>query len=491
MKKRLIKSRPKQRLLLFASLYTLSACASSGGDSKPWEVPTSVTNDRQGTEVTYPAKGNGNYIVETPVVLDVPPETKLHLLTALKHNPAIKIAQSRQSEAIANKDNLDAGFMPQVDIGARTSRSRNGNEDTTSAASTRQVTKGSVDLRIPIDVFGQRSAASEAAGYLVLQTTADLEDTRLGVMRDVLVSAIDAAEQSQLQILNARQLETNRTSEKLTKLRYTKGRANIVDVLQQKDLVASLKQEAPALQVGRRNALDALSLLAGKMPGSVEMESFKELPAIPDTQVYVSPYGLLNSRPDMRALKAGLDAADSRLAAAIRNRLPSFEFSSSAVATLASGDMSSVISGTLSAVFTLFDGGAKKAAIRAERAALAERGAVYIQAWLSAVVEVDGLLAEKKRRAVEYDLAVARLDNARKLHSAAERRYRLGASDYLPVLSAKRTIEQQERSLLSLRASLMRARVRLHTAMGGEIGTTTTAETVLLSANAETTATGI
>lgn len=456
--------------MVFVSLCALSACASNSGGSKPWVMPVSVTSGST-VEMAYPANKGSSLSREAPAPLVISPEIQTLLTEALQHNPAIKIAQSRQSEAIANKNTIDAGLMPKVEVGARTNRTRSGNEDNSDPARTSHSTKGSVDLTIPIDLFGKRAATSEAVAYLVDQTTAQLEDTRLGVMQDVAIAAFDAAEQSLLQALNSRQLETNRTSEKLTKLRYTKGQADIVDVLQQKDLVASLEQETPALIAGRQNALDTLSLLMSKLPGSIEAEAFLDLPEVAAANTLVSPQGLLTSRPDLRALKAGLDAADSRLAAAIKDRLPSLDFSSSAVATLASGDIASVISGTLSAAFTLFDGGAKKAIVRAERAALAEKGAIYIEAWLRAVVEVDGLLAEEKRRVTEYGLAVARLDNARKLHTAAERRYRLGASDYLPVLSAKRTIEQQERSLLSLRASLMRARVRLHTAMGGEIAT--------------------
>ncbi|MEX0299061.1 MAG: TolC family protein [Kordiimonas sp.] len=456
----------KQHLLVFVSVFALGACAGGSSLNKSWVMPSQFAG-----ETLYPAADEALYSTAAPEPLKVSADIQSLLAQALRHNPVIKIAQSRQREAIANKDNIDAGFMPKVEVGARTTRTRTGNEASLDKAVTNQLTRGSAELRIPIDVFGKQSASSHAAAYAVVQVSAELQDTRLKIMRDVVVAALDAAEQSQLLELNARQLTTNRTSEQLTKLRYTKGQANIVDVLQQRDLVASLRQETPSLVSRRQDALDNLSLLSGNLPGSVTVGEFKKSPTIPEVAGVVTPQSLLGVRPDLQALKAGLDAADRRLAAAIRDRLPSFEFSSSAIATLMSGDISSVVTGTLSAAFTLFDGGAKRSIVRAERAALEQKGATYIEAWLRAVVEVDGFLSEEQRRAKEYDLAVARLDNARKLYGAAERRYRLGASDYLPVLSAKRTIEQQERSLLSLKASLMRARVRLHTAMGGKVWT--------------------
>ncbi|PHZ83867.1 TolC family protein [Paremcibacter congregatus] len=461
----MIKRQVKIGPIIFISIFVLTGCAGSVGENKPWVMPSRIS---EGNEV-YPVQHVDGYIEDGLTALTVTSEIGQLTKIALKNNTAIKVAEARYSEAIANMKSIDAGIMPKVDIGVKTTRTRAGNENSGVAASTSQSSSGSVDLRIPIDLFGKIKVRRRAAAYEVEQTREELENTRIEVMRDVVVAVVDAAEQSQLQSLNKAQLETSRTSYKLTAYRYTKGQANIVDVLQQRDLVASLEQETPRLVAERQGALDRLSLLMGALPGNVATNGFQKLPVLPEIEVVVTPIGLLGSRPNMRALKAGVDAADSQLSSAIKDRLPSFEFSSSAIATLKSGDISSIISSTLSAAFTFFDGGVKRAAIKARRASRERAGTIYIEAWLNAVVEVNGLLAEEKRRITEYALAKARLENARNLHAAAERRYRFGASDYLLVLTAMRTIQQQERSLLTLQSSLLRAQIKLHTAMGGQI----------------------
>ena len=463
----------KSSLLVCVSLLAISACSTHNTNSKAWTMPDASMTAFKGEDPRYPARPNSVYQQSSVGDLKVPSSLHAWLSLALAHNPSIKIAQSRYSEALANKANVDSGLRPTLNASISTTRTRTGNEDSLSPATTRQSSRGALDLRIPIDLSGRLSAGKDAVSYLLVQRKYEVKDAKLTALQNVVLSSIDAAEQSLLQELNKVQLSTNHTSLKLTELRYTKGQAQIVDVLQQKDLVASLQQETPTLNLRRQTALDGLSQLVGKLPGSADDGAFRSIPDLAASDRLISPLGLLNARPDLQALKAGLDAADSRVSAAIRDRLPTIDFSSSAVASLVSGDISSVVSGTLSAAMTLFDGGAKRATVRARRAELERFGAVYIEAWLRAVVEVDGLLAEEIRRTKEYELVLARLDNARKLHSAAERRYRLGASDYLPVLSAKRTIEQQERSLISTKASLMRARVQLHIAMGGDISVPT------------------
>ena len=126
------------------------------------------------------------------------------------------------------------------------------------------------------------------------------------------------------------------------------------------------------------------------------------------------------------------------------------------------------MSAALDAAFTLFDSGAKQSIAAERRAELTAAGEQHLSDWLAIVIQVDGLLHEEASLVERIELSNQRLASSRALMQAAQRRYERGVSDYLPVLEALRSLQQQQRDHLALRASLARTRIRLHHALGDQ-----------------------
>ena len=121
---------------------------------------------------------------------------------------------------------------------------------------------------------------------------------------------------------------------------------------------------------------------------------------------------------------------------------------------------------TVSGALTVFDSGAKDAAIDFSRAQYEESGILLLQDWLDALAEINGLISRENEGLENIRLTEERLETSRQLLESARRRYRQGASDYLPVLNALSSIQTQERRLINLRAEQARIRIRLHAAIG-------------------------
>jgi multidrug efflux system outer membrane protein len=85
---------------------------------------------------------------------------------------------------------------------------------------------------------------------------------------------------------------------------------------------------------------------------------------------------------------------------------------------------------------------------------------------LQALRETDDLLNQLQRSHEQLQLSQAASEAAAALFKATRRRYERGVTDYLPVLDALQSLQQQQRQHLALQAEHQRILVRLHTALG-------------------------
>ena len=379
-----------------------------------------------------------------------------HLLAT---SPSLREAEQRVAVAEARlaQAQADQGGSASLDASAAT---QDNGADTTKSA------RLGVDASVPIDVNGALAQRRLAAEGRLDAARADFQARRTELARDFLLALIDYYEARERGRLLNEQLAVADTLLRLIELRFTQGLASSVDVLQQRDQRAALRQQLPIAERDRWTANNTLRRLAGKSPGAETVAAGKPLPEISDAFAIVEPLLLINTRPDLRASAARVAAADAAFAAALADRLPSMTLSGSALRRVVAGDYTTLLSAALDAAFTLFDGGNTRAVAAERRAELGALGERYLIDWLDAVFEVDNLLFERVSLRERLDLSSQRLISAQQLLDAAQRRYERGVSDYLPVLEALRGLQQQQRDHLSLRAELGRTRVRLHNALG-------------------------
>jgi outer membrane protein TolC len=115
----------------------------------------------------------------------------------------------------------------------------------------------------------------------------------------------------------------------------------------------------------------------------------------------------------------------------------------------------------------IFDGGAGRAEVRSQQAALDQAVAVYQAAVLTALQEVeDALVALRgdRERLLSLQSAAEAAANAALL---AGQRYNSGLVDFQVVLQTQRTLLTTQASLASGRADVSSDHVRLYKALGG------------------------
>jgi outer membrane protein TolC len=375
----------------------------------------------------------------------------------LLDSPALRAARADTDLHRARLEAAQAGLGMSADLSVGAEWRRR------DASRTRQLSSG-VDLQRPLDLSGRQQANVEARRAEYRAALARAQQVRLNQIQALLLALIDHAEAVQGMRLLREQIRTSRKQLHLVRTRFAQGLASSVDVLQQQDRIAALEEQLPEIGLNARQAANRVAELLGRTPGPDELP--RQLPEIPATLPQIRPRDLLARRPELRAQRLALAAADADFEAALRARLPDVSVRGSTLWTLLAGNPSVLVQAALDASLSLFDSGARQAQIRIRRAQLEGAGIRYLQDWLKAVRETDDQLNQLRTQRERRRRVAQRLTIADRLYRAALTHYRRGVSDYLPVLSAVRELQQQQRQALHLRAGEQRILVRLKTAAG-------------------------
>jgi NodT family efflux transporter outer membrane factor (OMF) lipoprotein len=345
---------------------------------------------------------------------------------------------------------------------------------------------GAVDSRIAsvtlpiaweVDLFARRANGARAARLGAQASEADRQGLALALSAEVADAYFDLLEVRSRRALLEQDREADARTLELVRLRFARGLATAVDVEQARQQEVADDAQLSLLDSGETIATLRLAALLGTRPSQLSAPTAAELPGMPadfSGQVRAS---MLTDRPDVRAASLRVASADSSVGAAIAARLPTIQLSftpgystlhsQSAFGSGAASGRSYVAAASLSA--PLFDGFLGRGRVDAERANLMEAEANYARVLLGALVEVESSLAlERDERAHRADLRRS-LEIAERLVEAAQDRFRLGLSDFLPVLSALRSRTLARLALLGSSRRLLSLRITLHRAVGGPL----------------------
>lgn len=381
-----------------------------------------------------------------------------NILILLRDNPTIRLAQTQideakgvlLAEAAQEGLSVDANTNNQLEVGDN----KNNRQSLV------------FDFSLPLDLFNQLSEQQAAANHVLAQRLAEFEQIKQAQIEAYLLAILNGMQAKQTEQLIQAQINTAQTLLQLTELRFAQGLASSIDVLQQREQLAALRQQIPPTKLQQRLAHNEMMRLLGKTP--IANTAFPEQRLIPLNQAFAftQPEQLLNSRADLLAKRAALAAQNSEYAALLAQRLPTLNVSLQGLLSLSSGDLSDLLSAAIHANLNLLDNGRWQGQVMAQNAQLKKAGIEYLSAWLDAVRQVDDLLNQAQQNQATIDLAKQRLRIAEQLFVVSKQVYTQGTGDYLPVLSAVRTLQQQQREYLNLTIEQQRIQIRLHTALG-------------------------
>lgn len=387
-------------------------------------------------------------------------------------NQNIKLAEAQYRAARATVDSASAAYYPTVT--GNFGRTRAENAITTSAAGTQSVGAASPTTTYTLsasasweaDVWGRIRRNVESADASLEASAADLDAARVSAHALMAQTYIQLRGTEAQLDLYRRTVEAYARYLQLTKNRFSAGVATPLDVSNAESQLATAKASLIATELQRAQYEHAIAVLIGKPPASLILAATNVLPAQPATPQLV-PTLWLATRPDLVAAERRVAAANAQIGVAKAAWFPALTLNGSA------GYRNAELAGltTLPHRFwslgpalamTLFDGGAKRAAVESASASYDQQVATYRQTVLTAFQEVEDNLASARLTGDEKAERQIAAQAARRAREIAENQYMAGTAGQLEVTTAQANELAAEHNLIDARQRHLLAAVQLY-----------------------------
>ena len=388
---------------------------------------------------------------------------------ALGSNLDLIVAWQRLREARSVVDRESASLFPDLEASADAEARRG----SARGADTEQLRLG-LSSSYEVDLWGRIRSRVDAQRFRLQASYADYQTAALSLSAEVTRTWYRLMEErSQLELINE-QIQTNREVLRLIETRFGSGQSQSADVLRQRQLLESTREQKLAIESRIQVLRHQLAVLLGQPPRSgIEQtgHALPELPPLPDTGL---PAELVQRRPDVRRAHNRLRAADADMAAAISNQYPRLTLNASL--STREDDASDLFDNWAGAfagnlVAPLIDAGQRDAEVARTRSVKQQRLFEYGQAILTAFQEVEDALIQEKKQRERIESLKEQLRLADATYEQLRLEYFNGITDYIDVLNSLTDRQELRRNLLSAELELLEFRIALYRALAGGFDT--------------------
>jgi NodT family efflux transporter outer membrane factor (OMF) lipoprotein len=459
----------------------VAACTVGPEYRKPEvEIPTSF---KEGA-TWQRAEANPQGALASTWWLEYHDDTLTHLVdSALTANQSIVAAEAAYRVAKATVDAGRAALFPTVTAGGSASRSGFGSASSTGTGATgTSASRASTGVSNAVsatlgaswepDLWGQVRRGIESTRETAQATDAQLAGVRLSIAASV---ATDYFELRRLDMdidLLQRQQEINARILEMTRASFLQGTASNDNVLVAQDTLESVVALLEATKISREQFEHALAVLTGVPPASFSISPRADyaftVPPVP----LVLPSELLERRPDVVAAERAAASANARIGVAKAAFFPSLilsadgGFAGSALANLFTLPNRFWTLGPALAQ-TIFDGGARTAALHQAEATYDENVATYRQAVLTAFQNVEDSLSACNHLQAQANAFDSIHGRNQQLFQSQRAQLAAGTASELNVSTQELTLLLAEQNLRDTQAQLAQASVTLVLDLGG------------------------
>ncbi|HTY99757.1 MAG TPA: efflux transporter outer membrane subunit [Rhodocyclaceae bacterium] len=446
-------------LCLAAPALWLAACSPGPDYVRPAVETPAAFKEWKEAAAAEPVPAKWWQVFGDPLLNDLEDQVEVN-------NQNLKAAEAQYRAARAAYDSARSGFFPSASVSG--GRTRSGGD---ASATSGTAYNASLSASWEIDVWGRIRRNVEGAGAGAEASAADLAAARLSAQ------ALLAQTYAQLRAADAQVELLRRTVEAdtrfldLTRNRLTAGVASPLDVAQAETQLGTAETQAIDQQNTRAQLEHAIATLVGKPATAFAIAPEAKLPAIPPPPALL-PSAVLESRPDIAAAERRMAAANAQIGVASAAYFPVLNLDGGV------GYRNDALAGLLTAphrfwslgpalAMTLFDGGARSAAVSQAGAGYDQAVANYRQAVLTAFQEVEDNLAAARLLEQESRAQARALDAARRSRQIAENRYRAGVGSALDGVTAEAAELAADGNAIAIQSRRLVAAVTLLKNTGG------------------------
>ncbi|HTJ94727.1 MAG TPA: efflux transporter outer membrane subunit [Pararobbsia sp.] len=401
---------------------------------------------------------------------------------ALKANQSIAAAEGAYRVALATVEANTATLFPIVTGGVSASRTgvgkgvTGGGLSSSSASSFRPGVTNSVSATVSasweIDLWGSIRRQIESAKESAQASDAQLAGERLSIIASVVLDyfALRQADYDSRSL--TRQQEIDSQILNMTQAAFRQGAASSDQVLDAQDDLEAVVAELQTTKITREQDEHALAVLLGVPPAALSIPPDPDHAfVVPDVPL-VLPSELLERRYDVVTAERTAAAANSKIGAAEAAFFPSLTLSAeggfqhNTFANLFSMPNRLWTLGPDLAE-TLFDAGARTAAVRQARAIYDEDVALYRNTVLSAFGSVEDSLSSVNHLRTQEESFANILRRNQQLFSSMQAQRDVGSASEQDLLTQELILIQAEQSLRDTQSVLAQSTVTLVKNLGG------------------------
>lgn len=331
------------------------------------------------------------------------------------------------------------------------------------------------DASWELDLWGRVKRSVEAADANVAASEASLAEVKLALGAELARHYFEMRAAQQQLRLAREQIAASEETLVLTRAQQKSGLVNALTLSQQEALIADQRARLPQLAAQQALAINQITLLLGREPGSLNAELADDklslsVARLPELKLGL-PGELARRRPDIRRAEAQLHSAVVSVGAAEAELYPRVVLGASFGLEATSGSKFGEWGSTQWSVgpslsLPIFDQGRRRATIRL-RALQQQEAAVALQktvlrAWHEVDDSLNAYSAELQRNAQ----LVAKTRSSREAYALARARTASGLADSLVELDARRTLLQAQRDEVESASRLFIDLVAIRKALG-------------------------
>lgn len=394
------------------------------------------------------------------------PELVRLVRMASDHNQDIAMTLARYDKALAVLGQAQASELPQVSVGAGSSKESSNTNDLRTQTTTHNVSGlASFELNMWGKLSNATSANEKSAGAALHNTVSTQNLIRNSVITQYWsIRQLDAEKRVLDQQIEAREKQL-----KISKKQLSYGITSELDVQQARADLASLERNRITTKTNRENLVQSLAILVGAP--DLKIATGGDVPQPLATPALGIPSLLLQQRPDVMQAENEMSAAGFDVAVARAAMFPSISLTAQGGGR--SGTLSNLV-GAGSSFWTLgytldlpiFDGGLRLAQIDQAKASQREKAAQYQKSIMTAFSDVNQALITADGWNKQTPWMQDELEAARKAMDFARRKYEFGSIDYSTVLDTQKTYLDAQRADVAIRYGKLISQANLYYALG-------------------------
>ncbi|MGO9949788.1 MAG: efflux transporter outer membrane subunit [Steroidobacteraceae bacterium] len=385
-------------------------------------------------------------------------------------NDDLAVAVARVQEADAQARIAGAPLLPSLDLGASATRQRAPVSGL--GPQVYNVFNPELTASYELDFWGKNRAARRAARATAVASRYDQQTVALTVVSSVATTYFQALELRDRIEVARQNLENGQKVLDGLRLQETAGIATGLDVAQQETAVALLDAAIPPLLQQFRQTVNALAVLLGKTPESLDVDTGTLTSLTRPAVVDGLPSQLLARRPDVAAAEQQLIAANANITVARAALFPAIQltasggYESSALASLISpaNRLYSLSAGLMQPIF---HGGALRGQVAFSNAQYAELLSTYHKTVISAFSNVEDALVAAQQTQEQQARQQEAVNKAARAFQFAQTQMSAGVVNILTVLNTENALFSAEDELVQVQYLHLQSLVDLFTALGG------------------------